>query len=233
MATYEIKKIDNYILGLTNKAQQLDPSRIIMVCKQGTSKNASLMGGRAGLKFMSDNSEHQIAIKTYKRGGFFSHFNSNYYWDTGQNRAELEMEWYQKAAQLGVNTPETLFWVKQTGFTVYKCWMGMYYLENTETYLSMIQKDFIRSFYFLPNVCSQVARLVRGKLWHVDLHPANIIIDAENVIYLTDFDGARTFNGEKNVLAEKYIDRWKRYARKYKLPVEIEKSFRQELYARI
>lgn len=233
MLAYEIKKIENYTVGLLNKVQALDPNRITMVCKQGTSKNAALLSGRAELKTMPDNTGRTIALKTYKRGGIFSFFNSNYYWDTGQNRAELEMEWYLKATQLEVNTPEPLFWVKQSGFTVYKCWLGMYYLENTETYLSIIQKDFIRSFYFLPHVCSQVARLIRGKLWHIDLHPANILVDAENTIYITDFDGARTFNGEKKVLAEKYIERWQRYARKYKLPVEIEKSFRQELYARI
>lgn len=232
---YQIKTKDKYIIGLLQKARMYNIDNIIALCEGRSVRNRVALGGRGTLTVFNDHNHRKVSIKPYLRGGVLSLVNRSLYLDVGgKSRAQLELEWLANMPRLGVNTPEPLFYVKKEGPGIYKCWMGMYFLEETVPFIDIIRKDFIKAYYIMPLVCQQVANLIMGNVWHVDLHPGNILVTGDNHVDILDFDRASFFqNKDPKALAEKYISRWQRAAKKYKLPVEISKSFRQELYDRI
>ena len=55
-------------------------------------------------------------------------------------------------------------------------------------------------------------------MYHVDLHPGNILVTDNDQIFIIDFHKARMFNGSKQKLMNKYCARWKRAVKKHGLP---------------
>lgn len=232
---YQIKTQDKYTIGLLQKAKMYNINNIIAICEGRTVKNRKALTGRGSISIFNDHNDRKVAIKPYLRGGALGLLNASSYLDVGGKcRAQIELEWLVRMPRLGVSTPEPLFYVKKEGAGIYQCWLGMYYLENTEPFVDVIRQDYIRAYYLMPLVCQQVANLIFGNVLHVDLHPGNVLTTGETEVDLVDFDRAVYFNTKNtSALAEKYIERWQRACKKHKIPVEISKAFRQELYDRI
>lgn len=232
---YQVKNKDNYVVGLLQKARMYNIDNIIAFCEGRTVRNRKALAGRGSLTIFKDHNGRKVVMKPYMRGGALGILNPSLYLDVGgKSRAQLELEWLTRMPRFGVNTPEPLFYVKKEGPGVYQCWLGMYYLEETVPFTDIIHSDFIQAYYIMPLVCQQVANLILANIWHVDLHPGNVLITGETHVDIVDFDRATFFQSKnQKALAEKYIERWTRASKKHKLPPEISKSFRQELYDRI
>lgn len=232
---YQYKNQDNYTIALLQKARMYNIDNIIALCEGRTLRNRTALAGRGTLKIFKDHNGRKVVIKPYLRGGALGILNAASYLDVGGKcRAQQELEWLTRMPRLGVNTPEPLFFVKKEGAGIYQCWLGMYYIENAVPFTDIIVADYIKAYYIMPLVCQQVANLILGNILHVDLHPGNVLITNDTDVDIVDFDRAAYFsNKNQKALAEKYIDRWQRACKKHKLPIEIGKSFRQELYDRI
>lgn len=228
---YETKQYKRYVVGFLQKAKTYNIEKLVEMAENGPGRASTTLGGRGELTLFKDHNGRKVAIKPYLRGGLLRFINPAYYWDVGKSRAELECDWLVRAPRMIVNTPEPLFWIKKEGPAIYKCWMGMYYLENTTPFVDILKQDFIKANYLLPLVCQQVVNLIAANVWHIDLHPGNVLIGEDSTVDIVDFDNASFFQTKnKKALAEKYIDRWTRACKKYKLPLEINKYYRQEIY---
>ena len=69
----------------------------------------------------------------------------------------------------------------------------------------------------LQELAEQVLTLVSHKIFHVDLHPGNVLVDNSGRVFIVDFDKAREFEGSSEQLRELYLRRWRRAVIKHKL----------------
>ena len=63
----------------------------------------------------------------------------------------------------------------------------------------------------------QVLSLIAHKIFHVDLHPGNVLVQKGGRVSIVDFDKAREFKGSAERLRELYLRRWRRAVIKHKL----------------
>jgi 3-deoxy-D-manno-octulosonic acid kinase len=64
----------------------------------------------------------------------------------------------------------------------------------------------------------QLYLLIEEGIYHVDLHPGNVLVDNNHNVYVIDFDKARCWTGPKNELRDLYLHRWRRAVIKHNLP---------------
>ena len=70
----------------------------------------------------------------------------------------------------------------------------------------------------LDGLSEQIRTLIKNRIFHVDLHPGNVLVREDNRVYVVDFDKACHFNGSYQALRELYLRRWRRAVIKHKLP---------------
>jgi 3-deoxy-D-manno-octulosonic acid kinase len=63
----------------------------------------------------------------------------------------------------------------------------------------------------------QVGILIKNRIFHVDLHPGNVLVSNDGRAFIVDFDKARIFTGGEAALRELYLRRWRRAVIKHKL----------------
>ena len=49
----------------------------------------------------------------------------------------------------------------------------------------------------MASVIDQISRLIDHGIWHVDLHPGNVVIDQNDRVFLLDFDKGSLHQGNK------------------------------------
>lgn len=159
----------------------------------------------------------RVVVKTYARGGLIYHMNKEHYLRLGKTRCQVELEFMQKATAAGVNVPEPIAFVSCGGL-IYKAWLVSRAVVNSQTFAVVCQADTDRAKTLVPAITENIRKLVYGKIYHVDLHPGNILIDGENKPYIIDFDRARFFSGSPARLWKAYQRRWDRAIDKHGLP---------------
>jgi 3-deoxy-D-manno-octulosonic acid kinase len=138
-----------------------------------------------------------------------------------QTRSRLEFNILADARSVGINAPEPLAYIERGEF-LYQAWLitrqiegGMNLIEYSKTYPSMTSVA-------LSALADELRKLINQKIHHVDLHPGNVVIigDATSVksAWIVDFDKAYKYSGNKNVLRDKYLRRWRRAVIKHRLP---------------
>jgi 3-deoxy-D-manno-octulosonic acid kinase len=89
---------------------------------------------------------------------------------------------------------------------------------EARTFAELARTDALRARALLPQISDVVARLVEHRIHHVDLHPGNVLVDAEDRICLIDFDKTAHVTLTRSDLAERYRRRWQRAVSKHALP---------------
>ncbi len=77
----------------------------------------------------------------------------------------------------------------------------------------------------MNEITRQTTILIDSGLYHVDLHPGNILVTDNDEIFIIDFHKARMSNGDKQKLHNKYSARWKRAIKKHGLPETLNEVF--------
>jgi 3-deoxy-D-manno-octulosonic acid kinase len=89
---------------------------------------------------------------------------------------------------------------------------------HSQSLVTLARTDASRAQTLLPQVSDVMARLISHHIHHVDLHPGNVLVDAEDRICLVDFDKTARVTLTKAELAERYHRRWQRAVVKHALP---------------
>jgi 3-deoxy-D-manno-octulosonic acid kinase len=77
----------------------------------------------------------------------------------------------------------------------------------------------------VEQAANQVVLLINQQILHVDLHPGNVLVDADGKVFLLDFDKAQKVAGKRNKLRDYYLCRWRRAVIKYNLPEVLSEMF--------
>lgn len=179
-------------------------------------KARSVLGGRGSVAIHDLNGVGPVAIKHFTRGGWLGFLVSHYYLKFGSTRSQVEYEMLETVKALGVSVPEPLAYIYRGRF-FYRAWLVTKAIENHRTLAELISEDRDRAENVVQQLVSHVETLIKNKIFHIDLHPGNVLVDEENKVYLIDFDKAHAYSGQANDLRDKYLCRWRRAVIKHEL----------------
>ena len=152
----------------------------------------------------------------------------NKYFRWGKSRSEREFEFIQAAHKCGVNVPRPLLFIERGGWW-YDAWLVTEEIVGKQTLAEISREDEPRAADLMVGVCEQVAALINSHLFHVDLHPGNVLVDPSGKIFVLDFDKAYLARGSKNTLRDSYLCRWRRAVIKHHLPESLSEHLCIEL----
>lgn len=177
-------------------------------------KQTPLLEGRAGVRFINLEETGPIAVKTCLRGGWLARLNRYYYVRWGASRAQKELEFLFHARSAGVTTPEPMAYVTR-GNAFYQAWLITRAITPHITFAALCLSHIEKAIKLLPEISRNITLLVDAGIYHLDLHPGNILITPDDEIYFIDFDKAFFFKGNRKNLIKKYETRWSRAITKY------------------
>ncbi len=211
-----------YIISSRNTITEDEATVIVQSLRQKqdsetptSSSTAPVLGGRSTSTRCILPSCGKVFIKHYSHGGVLRSITGGYFIGSGRSRSEVEFEMLEKVRELGVAAPKPLAVVKK-GALIYETWLLMEELSDTRS-LVEIQHDDQALHSAMRRLTGQVLKLVEHKIFHVDLHPGNVLIDSAGGVSLIDFDKATVFQGEERMLRDLYLRRWRRAVIKHKL----------------
>ncbi len=214
--TYNFRR-PPYLIGSSLALAESHINHIIDTFGSPEQSSSSNLSGRAGINKIDLQGIGKVVIKQYFRGGILRHVNRRTYLYTGKPRSQTEFEMLARVRQIGVPAPEPVaFAVK--GRLLYHAWLVTKELPNVQALpeLSLHAPESARAV--IPAVGRQVRMLIREGIYHVDLHPGNVLVDKYHNVYFIDFDKAHVSGYSKQKLLQRYAERWARAARKYDLP---------------
>ena len=180
-------------------------------------ENAKVLGGRGTVQRLKIPGHGSFVVKTYRRGGFLRYLPWAVYFGLGRYRSQSEFEVLMQLREIGVKVPKPFAWLGRGRF-LKKAWLVLEEIPNERNLadLSLDIEDDAQRYCRLA--AAEVRKLIIAGVWHVDLHPGNVLINHNAEVYLIDFDKAVHFKGSRNKLRDLYICRWRRAVLKYCLP---------------
>jgi hypothetical protein len=206
------------VFGAT--AEVLTPSRmaeLTTIMKQGHSSYGGTLGGRACISVGEVTGIGRVVAKQYQRGGILRHLLAASYLKTGPIRSRVEYEVLEHVRSLGVRAPKPVAYAYQGGF-FYQAWLFTQEIPSTTTIaqLSMSEDERVREAF--PDILQQIITLIEHRVFHIDLHPGNVLLNERGESFILDFDKAAYVSGSRNQLRDRYLCRWRRAVLKHGLP---------------
>jgi 3-deoxy-D-manno-octulosonic acid kinase len=158
-----------------------------------------------------------VVVKSFKRCGWLSRFNRERYLRTFKTRSRKEFEFLFLAAEAGVPVPAPVAFASR-GSLVYRAWLITGAIKEAVPFVRLCQDEKDKALALMPEISRHIRLLIQQGIFHVDLHPGNIIVGKDDKPYIIDFDKACQCSFTGSELAAKYQRRWIRAVRKYRLP---------------
>jgi len=177
----------------------------------------SLLGGRASVTPVQLDGIGSVVIKHYRRGGLMRYFIKNRYLKFGKTRSQREFEMLEIAGALGINVPQPIAYA-HCGRLLYRAWLVTREIRQPVSLARLSLQDGKKTGTAMQSVIAQIAALIQNRIWHVDLHPGNVVVDAAGKVYLLDFDKGSLYRGDRHKLKNRYLNRWQRAVSKHELP---------------
>lgn len=212
-----IQKYKSYSFGSLFKLNYLQLEILIKIFDKPNVETGAILEGRGSIKKINLEGIGPVVIKYNTRGGLVRLFVERTYTKIGKACNQIEFEQLINASKIGVNVPEPVAFATK-GSLFYRGWLVLKEVKNSETLAAVSLKNESRIHKLLNEITRQISILINSGLYHVDLHPGNILITDNDQIFIIDFHKARMFNGSKQKLTNKYGARWKRAVKKHGLP---------------
>ena len=180
--------------------------------------------GRSGKIRLDLTDRGSVVIKHYLRGGALARINRRKYFGIGKSRAQQEYAWLHRVRSIGISAPEPIAFARTTGF-VHETWLITREIDAARSLLEAAIGPEEKTRIIMKQIVLEIGKLIRAGIFHVDLHPGNILLDGRSVPYIIDFDKTRRYRGTHEKLAKKYIHRWNRAVIKHGLPRILSESF--------
>ncbi len=184
----------------------------------GAYDTKSILNGRGSIKSIHIPETGDVVIKEYQRGGLVHYFNKNIYIKLCREvRSRTEFKMLVTAEKAGINVPSPMVYASRGGL-FYKTWLITKKINKCRNFADLSVNNEKRAFKIFPEISGSIKKLIKNNIYHVDLHPGNVLVDENDKNYIIDFDKASKFRGETNQLQNLYKKRWTRAVLKYDLP---------------
>jgi 3-deoxy-D-manno-octulosonic acid kinase len=176
-------------------------------------------------------SERRLVIRLCRRGGMIRYLN-RYAFAVNPLRsgksvrpfAELEILAQLRREGLSVPTPVAAGVLRTLGGTSFRGFVATEEVPVAENLLQLIRdmRGHPGSMAAARELCRQAgvqaARMLAVGVFHADLHVGNVLVTAEDQIFLIDFDKAIRFKpSEKAKYCDLLMRRWKKSVRKHRV----------------
>ncbi len=180
------------------------------------SPSPGVLGGRGKTRLIDVPGLGKVFLKRYSHGGMLRKLTAGHFLCLGQLRSKVEFEMLELVRSLGLNAPEPIAFV-QKGSTIYSTWLLMEELRDTRSIVEIGENEGDALPRALDGLSEQIRILIKHRIFHVDLHPGNVLVGKGDKVYIVDFDKACYFKGTQHALRELYLRRWRRAVIKHKL----------------
>jgi 3-deoxy-D-manno-octulosonic acid kinase len=162
----------------------------------------------------------RVFVKQYAHGGLLRNVTGGSFLCVGPSRSLQEFSMLERVRELGLNAPKPLLFVNKGSF-FYRTWLFMEEIPNSRNLAEVSRSDKSEDVDVLHDAMTklgeQVLALVAHRIFHVDLHPGNVLVDEGGKVFIVDFDKAHEFKGSAERLRELYLRRWRRAVIKHRL----------------
>lgn len=210
------QSIGKYTIGSNKGLSDLQLEQLQRCLNQPTAEASGTLGGRAAVAILNLASEGSVVVKHYTRGGLIRKINYNTYLKTSNYRCKDEFDILNNLYKAGLNVPEPIAYVV-SGTLLYNAWLVIREIEKSQTLVEFSTSTPKKLPSAIKQLRKQVELLIEHRIHHVDLHPGNVLIGADNKLFIIDFDKANTFAGSTEELWKKYTSRWQRALTKHHL----------------
>ena len=221
-------RVSGYDFGATRALTPEQLGALLRLTQQPSLKGEGPLGGRGGISAGEIPGLGRVVVKRYLRGGLMRRLVARFYFRFGKPRPRREFELLEKVRSLGVLAPEPIAYATR-GFLLYEGWLFMREIPEH----SRLSDSHILELHGADTLVHEVARqmrvLIENGLLHVDLHPGNILVDAEGAVHVVDFDNAHPYRGTQRELRDQYLRRWRRAVIKHELPETLSELMAMEL----
>jgi serine/threonine protein kinase len=173
--------------------------------------------GRSQIEIVPLEGIGPVVIKSFTRGGLLRQVIARNYLRWSSVRSQREFELLHYVRKIGVNAPEPIAYAYH-GTIFYRAWLVTREVENHRTLAQISIEDEAAIPDLFENLMEQLELLISHRLFHLDLHPGNVIVNPEGKLFMLDFDKASLFRGSLTSLRERYLRRWRRAVLKHGLP---------------
>ncbi|WP_295900258.1 3-deoxy-D-manno-octulosonic acid kinase [uncultured Vibrio sp.] len=138
------------------------------------------------------------ALRHYRRGGLFGKLVSDSYWFTGQEQTRSYQEFVllSKLRAAGVNVPKPIAArVVRNGLT-YRADLLSEKVANAQDLVGILQQNALSEEMY-RKIGAEIQKMHNVGVNHTDLNIHNILIDAEEKIWIIDFDKCYVQPGEQ------------------------------------
>lgn len=146
-------------------------------------------GGRNAAWFVNYKGQ-QAVLRHYKRGGLIAKLISQSYFWTGAQQtrswAEFDVLLHLRNKRVDVPTPLAALW--QRRYLSYRAAIIVSRIPNAFPIAHLLEKTSAQT------VALAVKRMHDAGVWHADLNVFNVLVDANQLVYLIDFDRAKIFD---------------------------------------
>jgi len=161
-----------------------------------------------------------VFVKQYAHGGLLRHITGGSFLCVGPSRSLQEYLMLERVREIGINAPHPMLFVNKGSF-LYRTWLFMEEIVNSRNLAEVSRSERAEDVDVLHEAMSklgeQVLALIAHKIFHVDLHPGNVLVQEGGRVSIVDFDKAREFKGSSERLRELYLRRWRRAVIKHRL----------------
>ena len=217
MNTTRTKTYDSYHFGSASHLTDRQLKQLITFFHMPANPVDSVLGGRSSFTVAHLEGIGSVVVKYYARGGFIRHLVKQRYLRWGKTRCQIEYELLQIVRNLGLSAPEPIAYAYRGGL-IYKGWLVTKKIEEQQTLAELSCKDQELARIVMKELINQVSTLIKNNIFHVDLHPGNVLVDRDGRVFVLDFDRARITRKDKNKLRDHYLSRWRRAVTKHRLP---------------
>jgi 3-deoxy-D-manno-octulosonic acid kinase len=162
----------------------------------------------------------RVFVKQYAHGGLLRHLTGGSFLCVGPSRSLQEFLMLERVRAIGINAPQPMLFVNKGSF-LYRTWLFMEEIVEARNLAEVSRSENAEDPEVLHEAMmklgEQVLALIDHKIFHVDLHPGNVLVQRDGRVSIVDFDKAREFKGSQERLRELYLRRWRRAVIKHKL----------------
>jgi len=211
------KNYNSYNFGLSTDLSDKQLEQFVELFNTPGTAVDSVLGGRTSVKLLQMPGLGSMVVKYYFRGGLIQYLIKRRYLKWGKTRCQIEYEILNKVRSLGIAAPKPIAFAFESKL-FYRCWLITEEIKRHQTLAQLSLDKAEQARATMGQIVAQVATLINNHIFHVDLHPGNVLVDSNNRVFLIDFDRARITRMQKNKLCKKYLNRWQRAVTKHQLP---------------
>lgn len=209
------RRLGRYKFGLARELNGDQLAKLTAHFERPQTPTDGSLGGRVSVSREDLEGVGPVVVKHYSRGGLVRHIVKRYYVRWGPTRSESEFRLLERVRALGVNAPEPIAHASD-GALFYRAWLVTREIQGHRTLAEIARQDEDLAARLVDDVARQIGILIKSGIFHVDLHPGNVLVDREGRVFIVDFDKADEA-GKPN-LRDQYIVRWRRAVIKHHLP---------------